>query len=81
MNDEKITAQSIVQDIGIVNKNGRIYNYDTVQKAIRNSNIEKLQLSTMYGTFVESENIKIDRFEDLECFKPGYLYCINRQLE
>ena len=90
MEDEKVTAQSTVQDIGIINKNGRIYNYDTVQKAIRNSNIEKLQLSTMYGmfgeygTFDKSKEIKVSRIEDLDDhngFKPGYLYCIQRQLE
>ena len=89
MNDEKVTVQMGIHD-GSINKNGRVYNFDTVQEALRNSSIEKLQLSTMYGmfgeygTFDKSKEIKVSRIEDLDdhnCFKPGYLYCFQRQLE
>ena len=75
---------------GSINKNGRVYDFDTAQEALRNSNIEKLQLSSMYGmfgeyrTFDKSKEIKVSRIEDLDDhngFKPGYLYCIQRQLE
>ena len=65
MDDEKVT----VQKFSVVNKNGRVYNYDTVQEALRNSNIEKLQLSSMYGmfgeyeTFDKSKEIKVSRLE------------------
>ena len=90
MNDEKVITQDVVQELDVVNKNGRVYNFDTVQEALRNSNIEKLQLSSMYGmfgeygTFDKSKEIKVSRLEDLDdCngFKPGYLYCLQRQLE
>ena len=90
MDDEKVTAQAVVQKLGVVNKNGRVYDFDTVQEALRNSNIEKLQLSSMYGmfgeygTFDKSEEVKVSRIEDLDDhngFKPGYLYCLQRQLE
>ena len=89
MNDEKVTVQMGIHD-GSINKNERVYNFDTVQEALRNSNIEKLQLSSMYGmfgeygTFDKSKEIKVSRLEDLDdCngFKPGYLYCFKRQLE
>ena len=89
MNDEKVTVQMGIHD-GSINKNGRVYNFDTVQEALRNSNIEKLQLSSMYGmfgeygTFDKSKEIKVSRLEDLDDhngFKPGYLYCLQRQLE
>ena len=89
MNDEKVTVQMGIHD-GSINKNERVYNFDTVQEALRNSNIEKLQLSSMYGmfgeygTFDKSKEIKVSRLEDLDdCngFKPGYLYCLQRQLE
>ena len=90
MDDEKVTTQDVVQKLDGVNKNGRVYNFDTVQEALRNSNIEKLQLSSMYGmfgeygTFDKSKEIKVSRIEDLDDhngFKPGYLYCLQRQLE
>ena len=90
MNDEKVITQDVVQKLDVVNKNGREYNFDTVQEALRNSNIEKLQLSSMYGmfgeygTFDKSKEIKVSRLEDLDGhngFKPGYLYCFQRQLE
>ena len=90
MNDEKVITQDVVQELDVVNKNGRVYNFDTVQEALRNSNIEKLQLSSMYGmfgeygTFDKNKEIKVSRIEDLDDhngFKPGYLYCIQRQLE
>ena len=90
MDDEKVTAQAVVQKLGVVNKKGRVYDFDTVQEALRNSNIEKLQLSSMYGmfgeygTFDKSEEVKVSRIEDLDDhngFKPGYLYCLQRQLE
>ena len=89
MNDEKVTVQMGIHD-GSINKNGRVYNFDTVQEALRNSNIEKLQLSSMYGmfgeygTFDKSKEIKVSRIEDLDDhngIKPGYLYCLQRQLE
>ena len=69
MNDEKVTAQAVVQELDVVNKNGRVYNFDSVQEALRNSNIEKLQLSSMYGmfgeygTFDKSKEIKVSRLE------------------
>lgn len=70
---------------GSINKNGRVYNFDTVQEALRNSNIEKFQLSSMYGMFgKENKEIKVSRLEDLDYhngFKSGYLYCLQRQLE
>ena len=91
MNDEKVITQDAVQKLDVVNKNGREYNFDTVQEVLRNSSIEKLQLSSMYGmfgecgTFDKSKEIKVSRLEeDLDChngFKPGYLYCFQRQLE
>ena len=90
MNDEKVTTQVTVQKLDVVNKNGRVYNFDTVQEVLRNSSIEKLQLSSMYGmfgeygTFDKSKEIKVTRIEDLDDhngFKPGYLYCLQRQLE
>ena len=90
MDAEKVTTQDVVQTPDGVNKNGRVYNFDTVQEALRNSNIEKLQLSSMYGmfgeygTFDKSKEIKVSRIEDLDDhngFKPGYLYCFQRQLE
>ena len=84
MNDEKVITQDVVQKLDVVNKNGREYNFDTVQKALRNSSIEKLQLSSMYGTFGKSKEIKVSRLEDLDDhngFKPGYLYCLQRHLE
>lgn len=90
MDDEKAITQDVVQELDVVNKNGRVYNFDTVQEALRNSNIEKFQLSSMYGmfgeygTFDKSKEIKVSRLEDLDYhngFKPGYLYCLQRQLE
>ena len=91
MNDEKVITQNAVQKLDVVNKNGRVYNFDTVQEVLRNSSIEKLQLSSMYGmfgeygTFDKSKEIKVSRLEeDLDGhngFKPGYLYCFQRQLE
>ena len=90
MNDEKVITQDVVQKLDVVNKNGRVYNFDTVQEVLRNSSIEKLQLSSMYGmfgeygTFDKSKEIKVSRIEDLDDhngFKPGYLYCFQRQLE
>ena len=84
MDDEKVAIQVTVQKLGVVNKNGRVYDFDTVQEALRNSSIEKLQLSSMYGTFDKSKEIKVSRIEDLDDhngFKPGYLYCLQRQLE
>ena len=90
MNDEKVITQDAVQKLDVVNKNGRVYNFDTVQEVLRNSSIEKLQLSSMYGmfgeygTFDKSKEIKVSRIEDLDDhngFKPGYLYCLQRQLE
>ena len=85
MDDEKVAIQVTVQKLGVVNKNGRVYDFDTVQEALRNSSIEKLQLSSMYGTFDKSKEIKVSRLEeDLDGhngFKPGYLYCFQRQLE
>ena len=90
MNDEKVITQDAVQKLDVVNKNGRVYNFDTVQEVLRNSSIEKLQLSSMYGmfgeygTFDKSKEIKVSRIEDLDDhngFKPGYLYCFQRQLE
>lgn len=90
MDDEKVTVQVAIQNYDTVNKNGRVYDFDTVQEALRNSNIEKLQLSSMYGmfgeygTFDKSKEIKVSRIEDLDDhngFKPGYLYCLQRQLE
>lgn len=89
MDDEKVTVQMGIHD-GSINKNGRVYNFDTVQEALGNSNIEKLQLSSMYGmfgkygTFDKSKEIKVSRIEDLDDhngFKPGYLYCLQRYLE
>ena len=90
MNDEKVITQDVVQKFDVVNKNGREYNFDTVQEVLRNSSIEKLQLSSMYGmfgeyeTFDKSKEIKVSRLEDLDDhngFKPGYLYCLHRHLE
>ena len=90
MNDEKVITQDVEQKLDVVNKNGREYNFDTVQEVLRNSSIEKLQLSSMYGmfgeygTFDKSKEIKVSRIEDLDDhngFKPGYLYCLQRQLE
>ena len=90
MNDEKVITQDAVQKLDVVNKNGRVYNFDTVQEVLRNSSIEKLQLSSMYGmfgeygTFDKSKEIKVSRIEDLDDhngFKPGYLYCFQMQLE
>ena len=90
MDDEKVTVQVAIQNYDTVNKNGRAYNFNTVQEALRNSNIEKFQLSSMYGmfgeygTFDKSKEIKVSRLEDLDDhngFKPGYLYCLQRQLE
>ena len=90
MDNEKVTTQVTVQKFSVVNKNGRVYDFDTVQEALRDSNIEKLQLSSMYGmfgeygTFDKSKEIKVSRIEDLDDhngFKPGYLYCFQRQLE
>ena len=69
MNDEKVTTQDVVQKLDVVNKNGRVYNFDTVQEVLRNSSIEKLQLSSMYGmfgeygTFDKSKEIKVSRLE------------------
>ena len=69
MNNEKVTMQVAVQNYDTVNKNGRTYNFNTVQEALRNSNIEKLQLSSMYGmfgeygTFDKSKEIKVSRLE------------------
>ena len=69
MNDEKVKTQDVIQELDVVNKNGRVYNFDTVQEALRNSNIEKLQLSSMYGmfgeygTFDKSKEIKVSRLE------------------
>ena len=102
MNDEKVTTQVTVQKLGVVNKNGRVYDYDKatneqisksielIQEELRSS-IEKLQLSSMYGmfgeygTFDKSKEIKVSRLEedldDHNGFKPGYLYCFQRQLE
>ena len=90
MDDEKVTVQMGIHG-GSINKNGRVYDFDTVQEALRNSSIEKLQLSSMYGmfgeygTFDKSKEIKVSRLEeDLDGhngFKPGYLYCFQRQLE
>lgn len=60
MDDEKVTTQSTVHE------------FDTVQEALRNSNIEKLQLSSMYGifsgygTFDKSEEVKVSRIEDID---------------
>ena len=68
MDDEKVTVQMGIHG-GSINKNGRVYNFDTVQEALRNSNIEKLQLSSMYGmfgeygTFDKSKEIKVSRLE------------------
>ena len=90
MDDEKVTVQVAIQNYDTVNKNGRVYDFDTVQETLRDSNIEKLQLSSMYGmfgeygTFDKSKEIKVSRLEDLDDhngFKPGYLYCLQRQLE
>ena len=90
MNDEKVITQDVVQELDVVNKNGRVYDFDTVQETLRDSNIEKLQLSSMYGmfgeygTFDKSEEVKVSRIEDLDDhngFKPEYLYCLQRQLE
>ena len=62
----------------------------SVQEVLRNSSIEKLQLSSMYGmfgeygTFDKGKQIKVSRIEDLDDhngIKPGYLYCFQRQLE
>ena len=62
----------------------------SVQEVLRNADIEKLQLSSMYGmfgeygTFDKGKEIKVARIEDLDDhngFKPGYLYCFQRQLE
>ena len=62
----------------------------SVQEVLRNPSIEKLQLSSMYGmfgeygTFDKSKEIKVSRIEGLDDhngFKPGYLYCFQRQLE
>ena len=90
MDDEKVTTQMGIHG-GSINKNGRVYEFDIVQEALRNSNIEKFQLSSMYGmfgeygTFDKSKEIKVSRLEeDLDGhngFKPGYLYCLQRQLE
>ena len=89
MNDEKVTVQMGIHD-GSINKNERVYNFDTVQEALRNSNIEKFQLSSMYGmfgecgTFDKSKEIEVSRIEDWDDhngFKPGYLYCLQRYLE
>ena len=89
MDNKKDTVQISI-NCGSINKNGRVYNFDAVQEALRNSNIEKLQLSSMYGmfgeygTFDKSKEIKVSRLEDLDYhngFKPGYLYCLQRQLE
>ena len=69
MNDEKVITQDVIQELGVVNKNGRVYNFNTAQEALRNSNIEKLQLSSMYGmfgeygTFDKSKEIKVSRLE------------------
>ena len=81
--DEKVTVQMGIHG-GSINKNGRTYNFNTVQEAMR-----KHQLSSMYGmfgeygTFGKSKEIKVSRIEDLDRngFKPGYLYCFKRQLE
>ena len=90
IDNENVTSEAIIQKLGDVNKNGRTYDFDTVQEALRNSSIEKLQLSTMYGmfgeygTFDKSKEIKVSRIEDLDDhngFKPRYLYCLQRQLE
>lgn len=83
MDDEKVIAQAIVQKLGAANKNGRVYDWDkATDEQIKNS-IEKLQLSSMYGKFgKEDKDIKVDRLDyHSGGFKPGYLYCINRQLE
>ena len=89
MYNKKDTVQMGIHG-GSINKNGRTYDFDTVQEALRDSNIEKLQLSSMYGmfgeygTFDKSKEIKVSRIEDLDDhngFKPGYLYCLQRQLE
>ena len=91
IDDENVTSEAVIQKLGDVNKNGRTYDFDTVQEVLRNSSIEKLQLSSMYGmfgeygTFDKSKEIKVSRLEeDLDGhngFKPGYLYCFQRQLE
>ena len=90
IDDENVTSEAVIQKLGDVNKNGRTYDFDTVQEALRNSNIEKFQLSSMYGmfgecgTFDKSKEIKVTRIEDLDDhngFKPGYLYCFQRQLK
>ena len=84
MDNKKVITQDVIQKLDVVNKNGREYNFDTVQEVLRNSSIEKLQLSSMYGTFNKSKEIKVSRIEDLDDhngFKPGYLYCFQRQLE
>lgn len=86
----KATDDQICKAIESITINGRAYEFDTVQEALRNSNIEKLQLSSMYGmfgeygTFDKSKEIKVSRIEDLDDhngFKPGYLYCLQRYLE
>ena len=90
IDNENVTSEAVIQKLGDVNKNGRTYNFNTVQKALRDSSIEKLQLSSMYGmfgeygTFDKSKEIKVSRLEDLDDhngFKPGYLYCFQRQLK
>ena len=90
IDNENVTLEAVMHKLGDVNKNGRTYDFDTVQEALRNSNIEKFQLSSMYGMFGEYETfdkgkeIKVSRIEGLDNhngFKPGYLYCFQRQLE
>ena len=70
IDNENVTSEAvIIQKLGDVNKNGRTYDFDTVQEVLRDSSIEKLQLSSMYGmfgeygTFDKSKEIKVSRLE------------------
>ena len=51
IDNENVTSEATIQKLGDVNKNGRTYDFDTVQKVLRDSSIEKLQLSSIYGEF------------------------------
>ena len=78
MDNEKVTAQVVVQSYDTMNKNKRVYRLNDVQEAIR-----KQQLSTIYGIANSmSEDIKIRRLEnDNKGFLAGYLYCFSKHLK
>ena len=50
MDNEKVTAQVVVQSYDTMNKNKRVYSLNNVQEAIR-----KQQLATIYDKFINQD--------------------------